>query len=716
MDAQGWKFQLTEKTNEITRRKHTRGTNKIIIVGHPLSGFEHVTQLLADSGMTPALPTLREGLSPQNVTSQICSAHGIPPLDEWQMDHQDEIRQLEVSPIWHGLVLDVIRGNMNQPLWGWADPSAVFLLNFWKSVTPDITFVLVYNHPRSALNVHKTENADDIREEYQSPERVLDYWKKYNEALLQFYQRNASQCLLVHAEQLQRNPFGMLDGINAVSGSELIRTNDDIGLEDSTQDTHFSLNRSSVPPEPINLSRFAKRKAHTSIIPQDAAENPLEVFLAEKLLDHYPDAKDLYEELQAVATVPFHKKTSVEVGINMVWHAFQDLLNTNAHLSTENLTFKTKVDDLIKEHTNVQIALEAKQLVNDRLLKQSSELREELNHTQFERNRIAQRVLELENQQKLSLANAEELKSLRAQIAKRSDDIIQKELVLSQLKSEWQQVEKNQQQDIDLLTRELHSIQEQLGRLYADIAKNKSHTSEVVNQYEKQLTEVNKNRTIQTRNQIQLENDLKDKSQKLIQATKELKILEKRLDEERTVLAQRSIELTQIQTCFSESESALNKRNSDLTLIKSQLVRATESNVVKQERINALTKEIGTLKANQKPRFIGAKERQQKELVYRIGYELISLSQSFAKWKLLFYPIFIRKFLSRFATEITPMNEWQPPITEYEDYEEAVKARKHLSFQLGAAWQECQGRRWSNVVAPWILLRTYKMWKASIDG
>jgi hypothetical protein len=638
MDAQGWKFQLTEKTNEITRQKHTRGTNKIIIVGHPHSGYEHVTQLLADSGMTHALPTLREGLSPQNVNSQICSAHGIPPLDEWQIDHQDEIRQLEVSPIWHGLVLDMIRGNMNQPLWGWADPSAVFLLNFWKSVTPDITFVLVYNHPRSALNVHKTENADDIREEYQSPERALEYWRKYNEALLQFYQQNNSECLLVHAEQLQKSPLGMLNGIKAATGSELIPSYDDSDPPNGHHNSGFTLNHSSIPPEPINLSRFAKRKAHTSIIHQDAAENPLEVFLAEKLLDHYPDAKDLYEELQAVATVPFHKKTSVEVGINMVWHAFQDLLNTNAQLSTENHSFKAKLDALSQEYDNVQNALEAKQLVNERLFRESEELQDELKRHKDKSDHLQNRIIELEQIEQRSVTEAKELKLLRAQFTDLTHEKKEKEAQLSSIISQKQNIEKEQELNHSRSLIQLQRIQSEIEEYYLE---NKRKTVEITTQKAARVS-------------LQKEKD----------------------------------------------EFALRCKK-----LETELKRVQQENSLRAN-------EIKTLISNQKPVFIGAKERQQNELVYQIGCTIIGLSRSFLKWKLLLYPLFIARFLKSFSSNAPAVAEsWLPPLSQYQDYDEAIKAQSHLSYQLGVTWQKNCHRFGAYLVTAKSLLRTYSVWK-----
>ena len=106
-------------------------------------------RLLTECGMAPALPSRRENLTPAQITQTLVQAHGATSLELLQS--ADQLQQIKVAPVWQGMVLDLVLANLAQPLWGWADTEAVYLLDYWKEQDPQVVFVLVYDAPETVL-------------------------------------------------------------------------------------------------------------------------------------------------------------------------------------------------------------------------------------------------------------------------------------------------------------------------------------------------------------------------------------------------------------------------------------------------------------------------------------------------------------------------------------------------------------------------------------
>ena len=171
---------------------------KIIVVGHPQSGYERIGALLQTCGMAPANPSRREGFTPTQISETLLKMHGRVTVECVRDVRQ--LSQIQVAPVWRGLALDLMLANMEQPLWGWTDAQAVYLLDFWKQQDPQVVFVLVYERPETALTHMPLEDAAATSEELQGR---IDGWSAYNEALLNFHLCNSERSVLVHAGQGQ---------------------------------------------------------------------------------------------------------------------------------------------------------------------------------------------------------------------------------------------------------------------------------------------------------------------------------------------------------------------------------------------------------------------------------------------------------------------------------------------------------------------------------
>ncbi|MBN2524981.1 MAG: hypothetical protein JXR76_01220 [Deltaproteobacteria bacterium] len=606
MDARLWKFQENKKSNLVSSKRTSKVMNKIIIVGHPRSGYREIESLLINTGMSSALPTLREGLTAQALNSQLCEAHGAPTLDELTSGHVDDWKQLSISPIWYSLVLDLIRSNMKQSLWGWADPMALFLLDFWKSVSPDITFLLVYNHPRTALtSVGDQANLVIDEAGVISPGQEIQNWRYYNEELLRFYHTNKEQCLLVHAKQLQETPEDLLLEMNPLQNTQMDLARKKLFVEDVEQREDVIFNKKdSEAPEPISLSLFMQERALAQSCEDDYHRgSPLQSYLVKALLNHYPEALKLYDALQNEASIASHVKDNTDVGINIAWHEFQEILAANGRLISNN--------------TSIQKQLQRSRVELDKLNKTFSQ--KLLQIKSLEQN--------LEQTQASAASRNKELLAAQSFTNHLSRQIENKELQIAGMEKEARSKQRNLMQETDVILRQLHLAQEELEKLIGE------------NRY---------------------------KELQLSEAKKQLSGMKTQLREQKR----------QLQTSLSQHR-----------------------------------KEIERLEACQKPVFMGAKERQRNELVYLVGYTLVGLSRSFAKWKLLFYPIFIRKFLEEYLLDCDTTDKWMPPLQEYRDYEEAIKAQNHLSYLLGLAWQKNRRRFGAYLITPFALFSTYRLWK-----
>jgi hypothetical protein len=285
--------------------------NKLILLGHPSSGIKHVESLLLSSGMQTALPSKRDGLMPADMVQTLCQAHQCADIEE--ASTEDELATVQAGPIWNGLALDLILDNLSQPIWGWADSRNIYWLDYWASLDPHATFVMVYDHPRSALQAKFTEIKD--QQINLESNRLLENWQAYNGAMLRFYSRHSSRCLLINAkcarEQLKiyLTQLGtQLHGKPPKLDSDdfpLIEANDQVN---SKLATNLALAISEVPVTSAD-----------AITAWFNGYTDLDQHLLDEFLQDFPAALQVFEELEAASTVPRLHKLLVKVQPGEAW-------------------------------------------------------------------------------------------------------------------------------------------------------------------------------------------------------------------------------------------------------------------------------------------------------------------------------------------------------------------------------------------------------------
>ncbi len=330
--------------------------NKIIVVGHPSSKYEEVETLLNDWGMVAAQPSRQEGILPAEIVEILCKAHGVNVLNRSEFD--DEVHQIEVSPVWNGMALDLLRGNLEQQLWGWADPHAVYFLDYWKNLDPKFTFILVYNHPRCLLT-QDSENTEELTS--QTLDQRVHKWCTYNAALLHFYHRNSECCLLVHAGQARASAKSYLQQVRARIDATLDAGKTEIFVNSgpSGSNTSVQSNRSKAMNQPENCKTLLAETTWQNMGVNNG-ENSLKQYIAEALINQFPDGRQMYEELQSVANLPYAGEEFSSHSAFVAWKTMAKQYDHSRTLTTQNREQQIKISELQKCIQDTNALSEAK--------------------------------------------------------------------------------------------------------------------------------------------------------------------------------------------------------------------------------------------------------------------------------------------------------------------------------------------------------------------
>lgn len=480
--------------------------NKILIVGHPLSGYQEVERLLRACGMAPALPSRRDGFLPEQISATLAKAHNAPALQRLG-EGQAELRQLTPGPVWHGMALDLMLGNIDQPLWGWSDPQAIHWLNYWRDLDPDLHFILVYDRPHSLLTRSQADPATP-----DTPDALAQQarqWAAYNAALLHFFHRNPQRCLLVHSEQAKRSASAYLNQVRARIDAPWVER---IGLDGQAA--------ASLPgPQHAELpAPLAPDASETG----DAPDAPLALLVADTLLRDQPESRQLYEELQASANLPLAlddepgRDTALALQAWAALNAQRQRQREQENLLQQLEAGQAQAEALAAEHWRLlqaeqhlrnqdsqahgaaiaelsaarqQVEQQQRELQQDNelLLTQLHQVQEELERHYLNSQQQATQLQVLSEQQQQAEQQAAQLKERLAAAEKRAAEEAQhsqakaQELktALSEL-SEWKArpaVDPQLSEENELLLTQLHQVQEELERYYLENQRLKAQVA-----------------------------------------------------------------------------------------------------------------------------------------------------------------------------------------------------------------------------------------------
>lgn len=628
--------------------------NKIIVVGHPQSGFDGVEELLLDSGMAEAEPSRREGFMPTQISETLVKVHGAVPVQHVSV--ADQLGQIEVAPVWQGLALDLMLANMEKPLWGWADTQAVYLLDYWKSQDPQMVFVLVFDEPQSVFTRQALEHADASPQEQ---EARINGWVAYNSALLHFHLRNPERSLLVHTQQVQTSAQSYLQQLSLHVDAQLCLPSEAVQPEVEGQNQELS-------NDEIQIRTGAVGK------PKQALDgNALAQWLAQQLLEDYPQAIELYEQLQAAASMP--QRSQGQTGRQLAstaqanrryqaWSAFvaqQSAMQAHAQRLLQ-LGKELDVQALQMQHRERQI----EQL-------NQADARAQQRAQEQERT-LAVKVTELQSSEQENQLLLKQLHKVQEELERRYQQAIQQEKALTELNKVKADLKSVQEKNTALqaVGREKQTLQEQLQKVQQELVNRKAQAQ----QEEKTQAELPR-----------VKAELKAAQDKTVQ----LQLSEEQLKRQ-----------LQAQGARASTAVGLEKENE---LLLTQLHKV-------QEELERYYLENSKLKAMQPKAYYGAANRMKQQLPYRLGATMIRQSRSLSGWVTM--PFALRAEAKRFKQDqIAGLGQPLPPIEQYRDAHEAESIKQHLSYRLGSRMVANGQSLGGWVLMPWALLAEVKVFR-----
>ncbi|HEH9419590.1 TPA: hypothetical protein SIA31_003678 [Aeromonas sobria] len=655
--------------------------NRILIVGHSASGYQTVESVLQQRGMCSPHPSRREELLPQDITSTLCKVHKAPQID--RVATEDDIEQLQVAPVWHGMAMDLMLGNLEQELWGWADPQAIYTLDYWAQLDDQLTFVLVYDKPQSAL-VNAATKLDNLP----APdlEQPLSNWMAYNGALLHFFLRHTDRCLLVNAQQVRHNTDGCLQKLQPLLSAPLLSLTEDETVDgvttDGTQLSAYPIH-TMIPAQKltdvINLAGLKTTKAHDIL--QGSA---MESYLLNQVLAEYPACLALYAELQSAASLPLQEPHQASNNVAQAWGA----LVQQRTLAIELASGLHEAYQGLSLNLEQTVAEQARE--NELRLSQLYQVQEELESYYLRKQELEQRSAE----QSRELQHQVELvKQKEAEKSALNKALTETQQLLQVTKSTGQQKLGEQdaqlqmfREDSELLLSHLHQVQEELENHYlqkqelelrnTEYTRECKRQAELAKQKEAEKAALSKAMT-EAQKQLELRNtehsrEIKRQAELMRQKEAEKSALNKALTE-----AQKKLETIQSAGLqkLGEQDVQLKTLGNENDLLLSQLYRVQEA--LERSYLDNLH-----LKKQLPVPMYGAADRVKQELGYRLGSVMIKRSRSLTGW--LGMPWALRAEIRAFRLQCEDHTVLDlPPIHTYCDAHEAECIKSHLSHRLG---------------------------------
>ncbi len=115
----------------------------------------------------------------------------------WTEHDSIEVQQQYVAP-----ARDLIRARQDKAVWGWKDPRTTLFLDFWSELIPQAKYIFIYRSPWEVVD-SLFRRGDIIFQT--NPNFAVKQWCRYNQLILDFYERHPEQCLLLGIESVINN-------------------------------------------------------------------------------------------------------------------------------------------------------------------------------------------------------------------------------------------------------------------------------------------------------------------------------------------------------------------------------------------------------------------------------------------------------------------------------------------------------------------------------
>ncbi|HDR1061159.1 protein HyaE [Pasteurella multocida] len=456
---------------------------KVIIIGHKQSNYQDVEKVFQCYGMSPPIPSKREKMSPIEIghvlNKVLPSLEDTPKNISLLSNKKNKIKKgsssknkshkhtktkaiQTTSSIWDNLSLDLMLANIEQNFWGWSDPNAIQILDYWANLDPNIHFVFVYDKPENLFQYYSLEEA--IKLDKHTVQEKFEEWQTYNEKILTYFNKYKDRSVLLNTQQLQNT--------KKTSLSEIYKH---ISAPDALVK---KLSEPSLNKE-MEIIEVNQELSHQE-------ECPLSHFIVSQIIKNSPTVTQVYEELQSHADLPYISEQKLVNDTDFAFLAWKDMIqkqiDTNQYQYEKELELNT-----IKEHqleTNKKYQLAEQELLekqkeieqikdeNEKVKSEKVKLNE---HVQSTHKMLSEKEKEIACIKNENISAQEEIQEKFQEANKRKLELEQelkaisdKKALLEAENSQKTQLSESLENENKALLEQIQFIQEELEKLYLD--------------------------------------------------------------------------------------------------------------------------------------------------------------------------------------------------------------------------------------------------------
>ncbi|AKD39596.1 protein HyaE [Pasteurella multocida] len=456
---------------------------KVIIIGHKQSNYQDVEKVFQCYGMSPPIPSKREKMSPIEIghvlNKVLPSLEDTPKNISLLSNKKSKIKKgsssknkshkhtktkaiQTTSSIWDNLSLDLMLANIEQNFWGWSDPNAIQILDYWANLDPNIHFVFVYDKPENLFQYYSLEEA--IKLDKHTVQEKFEEWQTYNEKILTYFNKYKDRSVLLNTQQLQNT--------KKTSLSEIYKH---ISAPDALVK---KLSEPSLNKE-MEIIEVNQELSHQE-------ECPLSHFIVSQIIKNSPTVTQVYEELQSHADLPYISEQKLVNDTDFAFLAWKDMIqkqiDTNQYQYEKELELNT-----IKEHqleTNKKYQLAEQELLekqkeieqikdeNEKVKSEKVKLNE---HVQSTHKMLSEKEKEIACIKNENISAQEEIQEKFQEANKRKQELEQelkaisdKKALLEAENSQKTQLSESLENENKALLEQIQFIQEELEKLYLD--------------------------------------------------------------------------------------------------------------------------------------------------------------------------------------------------------------------------------------------------------
>ena len=390
-------------------------------------------------------------------------------LDVW---HEKVLAQglKQPGPVWQQLAAELMLANMDQPVWAWADTSAMALLDFWAQFDPGIRFLLLAETPAHAL-LRSTPKADETTTD---ADAALQQWQNTHQHLLHFALRQPQRCTLVWSHHAQSDPQQLAALLAAKwqlpwqaqpakqastpvpcplaehLANHLTQTSP--LAQQLMQELHACVtplqSQLSAPPAPLQLLMQYQALQSQAVRAQQIG--PLQKQLTHSQTEHQAKQKQLQEQIEQALKA--QEKTQAQL----------QELRAQHEKCQQQLDRSTA--ELHKTQQNLEQSQKSLRTAQDTAAR-LPELQKQLDST---RQQLQDKAQQAEQQQQQIKTLTEQTAQLQKAVQDKTQSLAQQEQTAAQLKSVTDTLQKTEheraelQQESDQLLAQLHETQEEL--------------------------------------------------------------------------------------------------------------------------------------------------------------------------------------------------------------------------------------------------------------